>query len=164
MAKLANLKKVFEHQLKDIYNAEKQLVKALPNMAQGASNRELKAAIENHLEETKGQVTRLEEVFSLIEMKPSGHTCKAMQGLIEEGKEILDENAEPEARDAAIICAAQKVEHYDIATYGTLRSFAETLGLDQAAALLNQTLEEEGKADKLLTQIAEQTINMSAVQ
>jgi ferritin-like metal-binding protein YciE len=164
MAKLANLKKVFEHQLKDIYNAEKQLVKALPNMAQGASNRELKAAIENHLEETKGQVTRLEEVFSLIEMKPSGHTCKAMQGLIEEGKEILDENAEPEARDAAIICAAQKVEHYEIATYGTLRSFAETLGLDQAAALLNQTLEEEGKADKLLTQIAEQTINMSAVQ
>jgi ferritin-like metal-binding protein YciE len=164
MAKLANLKRVFEHQLKDIYNAEKQLIKALPDMAEGASNQELKEAIENHLEETKGQVKRLEEVFALIEMKPSGHTCKAMQGLIEEGKEILDESAEPEARDAAIICAAQKVEHYEIATYGTLRSFAETLGLNEAASLLTQTLEEEGKADKLLTQLAEQTINMSAMQ
>ncbi|MEZ6164369.1 MAG: ferritin-like domain-containing protein [Phycisphaerales bacterium] len=138
--KLDGLEKVFVQQLKDMYSAENQLLEALPKMAQAATSSKLEQAFRDHLKETQGQVKRLEKIFSSIDYKPGGHRCRAMEGLIEEGKEIIDEQGEPEARDAALICAAQKVEHYEMATYGTLRTYARTLGLDDACELLTETL------------------------
>jgi|TARA_R110000782_G_scaffold13976_5_gene40937 ferritin-like metal-binding protein YciE len=161
--KLDDLHKVFVAQLKDMHSAENQLVEALPKMAAGATNARLEQAFRDHLEETKGQITRLERIFATLDFRPGGHRCKAMEGLIEEGAEILGEDADPEARDAAIICAAQKVEHYEIATYGTLRAFARVLGLDEAHELLTESLREERNADSQLTDLAEHAINRLAM-
>jgi ferritin-like metal-binding protein YciE len=151
------------HELKDLYNAENQLVKALPKMAKAANSDELRKAIEDHLEETKNQVRRLEEAFQQLELPNRGKKCKAMEGLLEEGKDILDEDAEPSVQDAALIAAAQRVEHYEIAGYGSAREFAKILGHDTIAELLQQTLDEEKAADMKLTQIAESAINKEAL-
>lgn len=159
---LSTLHDLFVHSLRDIYNAEKQLLKALPKMAKAASSENLQAGFENHLEETEGQVERLEKIFELLEVKGSGVKCKAMEGLVEEGSEAIDEDADESVRDAALIEAAQKVEHYEIATYGTLATFANLLGYRQAEKLLRATLEEEKAADSKLTELAESEINVAA--
>lgn len=151
-------------QLKDLYNAEGQLIKALPRMAKAASHPQLRSAFEKHLKETQGHVTRLEKVFESFGAKARGKKCLAMEGIIAEGKELLDEDAEPDVLDAGLIGAAQKVEHYEIATYGTVRTYARLLGNNQAATLLQQTLDEEGNTDKKLTQLAESLINIEAAQ
>jgi ferritin-like metal-binding protein YciE len=161
--KLDTLKKLYVEELRDVYNAEQQLVKALPKMAKGASSDELREALEMHLDETKGHVERLEQIFEELDESPKGKTCKAMKGLIEEGSEILDENGEDSVLDAGIIAAAQKVEHYEMATYGTLRTWADLLNQDEAAGLLQETLDEEGEADKKLNELAEEIINPEAL-
>jgi ferritin-like metal-binding protein YciE len=162
--KLDTLKKLYLEELRDVYNAEQQLVKALPKMAKGASSDELKELINDHLDETKTHVQRLEEIFSGLDETPKGKTCHGMKGLIEEGSEILKEKGEESVLDAGIIAAAQKVEHYEIATYGTLRNWADLLGEDEAADLLQQILDEEGEADKRLTDIAEDIVNPEALE
>ena len=161
--KLDTLKKLYIEELRDVYSAEQQLVKALPKMAKGASSGELREAIETHLEETKGQIERLEQIFEGLDESPKGKTCQAMKGLIEEGSEILDEKGEESVLDAGIIAAAQKVEHYEIATYGTLRTWADLLNQDEAAGLLQDTLDEEGEADKKLNELAEEIVNPEAL-
>jgi ferritin-like metal-binding protein YciE len=155
------LKGLYIDELRDIYSAENQLVKALPKMAKAAASDELRSGFEQHLEQTKGHVKRLEEIFSELDEKPTGKKCKGMQGLIEEGKEIIDEDLEDEVLDAGLISAAQRVEHYEIAAYGCVRTFATILGEDSAAELLEQTLEEEKETDKKLTELAE-NINLEA--
>lgn len=164
MAELQSLEDLFLEDLKDLYNAENQILKALPRMAKKASAPELRRAFEQHLKQTEGQVQRLERVFASLDEKPKGKTCKGMQGLIEEGKEAMSEDIKDDVLDAALIAAAQKVEHYEIAAYGTLRAWAEMLGNQQAAKLLQQTLDEEGETDKKLTQLAEQLVNVEAVE
>ena len=161
---MQDLQDLFIDQLRDLYNAEKQLVKALPKMAKKASDEELKQAFATHLEETKGHVDRLEQIFEKLGKRPSGKTCKAMKGLVEEGQEAMEEDATPEVLDAALIAAAQRVEHYEMAGYGTVRSYAKLLGNNEAAKLLQQTLDEEGNADKKLTKLAESAINIEAEQ
>ena len=161
---MQDLEDLFVDQLRDLYNAEKQLVKALPKMAKKASDEELKQAFSTHLEETKGHVERLEQIFDQLGKRASGKTCKAMKGLVEEGQEAMEEDAEPEVLDAALIAAAQRVEHYEIAGYGTVRAYAKLLGNSEAAKLLQQTLDEEGETDKKLTKLAESTINVEAQQ
>jgi ferritin-like metal-binding protein YciE len=161
--KLDTLKKLYVEELRDVYSAEQQLLKALPKMAKGASSDELKQAFEDHLEQTKGHVERLEEIFETLDEKPTGKTCKAMKGLIEEGSEILKEDGEDSVLDAGIIAAAQKVEHYEMATYGTLRTWADLLNEDEAASLLQETLDEEGQADKTLNELATEVINPEAL-
>lgn len=151
-------------ELKDLYSAEKQLVKALPKMAQAAEDIQLKDALLSHLEETKGQVTRLEEVFRDLGKTPKAVTCKAMKGLIEEGEEAVEKTEKCPARDAAIIGAAQRVEHYEISAYGTAHTHAMVLGLQRAEDLLQQTLDEEKEADNKLNDIAKNSINADAVQ
>jgi ferritin-like metal-binding protein YciE len=158
------LKKLFEDSLKDIYWAEKALTKALPKMAKKATSSELIEAIENHLEETEGQVEKLEQVFDILGKKAVAKKCDAMDGLIREAQSIMEETDDGAMRDAGIIAAAQKVEHYEIASYGTLRTFATTLGLDDAANLLNEILDEEKSADEKLTDIAVNTINLQAAE
>ncbi|HEX5472026.1 MAG TPA: ferritin-like domain-containing protein, partial [Lacipirellulaceae bacterium] len=153
---------LFVHELKDLLSAEKQLTKALPKMAKGASSEALKAAFEEHLEQTKGHVERLEEVFELLDKSPRAEHCKGMEGLIEEGAELLEEEGEPMVLDAALIGAAQRVEHYEIAGYGTARALAEMLGLKQAVSLLQQTLDEEKETDQKLTELATSEINVEA--
>ena len=153
---MSTLRETFVEELQDIYDAEKQLLKALPKMAKAASHEELKEAFETHLEETENHVNRLEQVFESIDEKAKGKKCKAMQGLVEEGQERISE----EEGDAALICAAQKVEHYEIATYGSLCSWAKLLGEAEAADILGETLEEEKAADEKLTGIAESVINV----
>lgn len=160
--KLESLQTLWIEELRDLYSAENQLLKALPKMAKAASAPELKQAFEDHLEETKGHVERLEEIFQQLDEKPTGKTCKAMKGLIEEGSEILEEKGEKSVLDAGIIAAAQKVEHYEIASYGTVRAFANMLGEEDAAELLQQTLDEEGEADKHLSELAEEIVNVDA--
>lgn len=162
--KLDDLQKVFVSQLKDIYSAENQLVQALPKMEAGATNPQLKKAIHKHLQETRNQAERIEKIFATLDFRPGGHRCKAMEGLIEEGSEILKEAGEPDARDAAIICAAQKVEHYEIATYGTLRAYAKLMGMNVAYDLLTESLEEERATDISLTELAVNSINQLAMQ
>jgi ferritin-like metal-binding protein YciE len=159
---MESLQDLFIDNLKDLYNAEKQLLRALPKMAKAAENDELREAFENHTEETKVQVERLEQIFEGLGKKPTGKTCKAMQGLIEENKELLEEDAEPEVLDAGMIVGAQKVEHYEIAGYGSMVEFAKLLGNKEAASLLAQTLNEEEKTDKLLTALARKSINVEA--
>ena len=159
-----SLEDMFLEELKDVYNAENQILKALPRMAKKASAPELRRAFEQHLKQTEGQVQRLERVFASLDEKAKGKSCKGMQGIIEEGKEVMSEDIEDDVLDAALIAAAQKVEHYEMATYGTLRAWAETLGNQQAARLLQQTLEEEEATDKKLTQLAEQLVNVEAVE
>src|SRR5690606_16816041 len=151
-----SLEKLLVHDLKDLYSAEKQILQALPKMAKAASNPELKQAFQEHEKQTEQQVKRIEQIFDALEGSPSGKKCKGMEGLIEEGKEVMQEEMPDEVRDAALIGAAQKVELYEIAAYGTAREMAERLGLDDAARLLQQTLDEEGETDKLLTSIAQQ--------
>jgi ferritin-like metal-binding protein YciE len=161
--KLDNLRKLFVEELRDLYSAENQLVKALPKMATGASSEELKQALEDHLEQTQGHVERLEEVFEQLDETPKGKTCKAMKGLVEEGSEILEEDGEDSVVDAGIIAAAQKVEHYEIASYGTVRAWAGLLGENEAAELLQETLDEEGEANKLLNKLAQDIVNPEAL-
>ncbi|HEU4859404.1 MAG TPA: ferritin-like domain-containing protein [Chitinophagaceae bacterium] len=161
----SQLEKLFTDSLKDIYWAEKHLTKALPKMKKAATTDELKSAIEEHLAQTEEQVTRLEQVFELCGKKAQAKKCDAMEGLIKEGESVVEETEDDSmTRDAGIIMAAQKVEHYEIATYGSLVQFARTLGMDEAAALLEQTLEEEKETDQKLTQIAESSINEEAEQ
>lgn len=151
-----NLKELLVEELKDLYSAEKQIVKALPKIVRGAASEELKAAITEHLEVTKGQVTRLEEVFEQLGQKPKAKPCKGMQGLLEEGAECLEEGEKGTLRDLQLIGAAQRVEHYEVAAYGTAKAMAEKLSLSDAVGLLEETLGEEEEADKKLTEIAEQ--------
>jgi ferritin-like metal-binding protein YciE len=159
---LDSLDKLFIEELKDVYNAEKQILRALPRMAKAAESPELQQAFTKHLRETEGQVRRLEQVFQELGQSARGKTCKGMQGLLEEGKEVLEKEGEPAVIDAALIASAQRVEHYEIAAYGCLRTYAQLLGYSQAERLLQQTLEEEEAADKKLTQIGESGINDAA--
>ncbi len=161
---LDSLHELLVNELKDLYSAENQLLKALPKMAKAAESEELRAAFEEHLEVTQGQVERLDAVFEQLEASPRGKKCKAMEGLIEEGKEVIDEDGAPPVKDAALIAAAQRVEHYEIAGYGCVRTYARLLGYDEAADLLQQTLDEEAEADEKLTQLAESVINIEAEQ
>lgn len=160
--KMESLHDMFTEELKDIYNAENQLLKALPKMAKAAISPQLKKGFEAHLKETQGHVKRLEQIFDRLDMPHRGKKCKAMEGLIEEGSELLKEDAEDDVMDAALIAAAQKVEHYEIASYGCVRTYAQLLGDNESAKLLQQTLDEEGACDQKLTQLAEQ-INVEAV-
>ncbi|OLD19987.1 MAG: hypothetical protein AUI85_01605 [Acidobacteriales bacterium 13_1_40CM_3_55_5] len=155
------LKELYVDELKDLYNAENQLVKALPKTAKAASSEELRAGFEEHLEQTKSHVQRLEQIFEMLDESPKGKKCKGMEGLIEEGSEIMEEDFEGALLDAALIGAAQRVEHYEIAAYGTVRAFAEELGESEHASLLAETLEEEKETDEKLTELAKQ-INVEA--
>lgn len=155
--------KLFVDELKDLYSAETQITKALPKMAKGASSKELRSAFEHHLKETEGQVQRLEKIFEILGSSPKGKTCNGMKGLLSEGAEMLEETPEGDVRDAALISAAQRVEHYEMAGYGTVRAFAEQLGQSRIAQILEQTLEEEKAADQKLTQIS-QAINSRATR
>jgi len=157
-----NLEDIFEDQLRDIYWAEKHLTKALPKMARAAFNDELKDAFNAHLEETRGQVARLEKCFELLEKKAVAKKCEAMEGLVEEGEEAIEEYDEGHARDAALIAAGQKVEHYEISAYGTLRTMATVLGKTQCAQLLEETKDEEAQADAKLTKLAEKINHLAA--
>jgi ferritin-like metal-binding protein YciE len=156
------LRELFVDSLKDIYWAEKALTKALPKMAKNATSENLIATINDHIVVTEEQVSRLEQVFDLIGEKASAKKCEAMEGLIKEGESIMQETQEGPVRDAGIIGASQKIEHYEIATYGTLAAFAQTLGEDEALELLQQTLDEEKEADSLLTEVAYNNINFEA--
>ena len=158
----SKLHKLFLDQLADIYDAEQQLTKALPKMAKAAESDELREVIESHLEETEEHVSRLEQVAQSLDEKLKSQTCPAMKGLIKEGEELVSEHKNTAAIDAAIIAAAQKVEHYEIATYGTLATWAEQMGHDEAAKLLRQTEEEEAAADEKLTSVAESIANERA--
>ena len=149
-----SIEDVFVEQLDDLLDAERQLVDALPKMAHSASDSKLRSAIEEHLGETRDHVTRLEEIFGQIGRTPAGETCKAMRGLIAEGQEVISATGDPTAKDAALIAAAQRVEHYEIAGYGTAKTLADQLGHGDAKSLLDQTLDEESSADTLLTKIA----------
>jgi ferritin-like metal-binding protein YciE len=160
----SKLMTLFEDELKDIYWAEKALTKALPKMAKNATSDELRGAIEDHLSETEEQIKKVEQVFELIGKKAVAKKCEAMAGLVKEGEEIMKDTEKGAMRDAGIISAGNKVEHYEIASYGTLKTFAQILGLTEAAEILNEILEEEKKADATLTGIAESTINIQAAE
>jgi ferritin-like metal-binding protein YciE len=157
-----NLDDLFHDTLKDMYFAEKKILATLPKMAKAAQNEELKAAFEKHHKETEGQVARLEQVFAIIEKKPQGKTCAAIVGITKEGAEIMHEYKDSPALDAGLLAAAQAVEHYEISRYGTLRTWADELGLDDAVALLDATLDEEEATDEALTKIAETAVNQEA--
>jgi len=159
---MENLRDLYIDELKDLYSAEKQLVKALPRMAKNASNPALKKAFETHLAETENHVARLEQIFESLEASARGKKCVGMEGLIEEAKELLEEDAQEDVLDAGLISKAQHVEHYEIAGYGTVRTYAVILGETAHAKLLQQTLNDEIKTDKLLTQLAESSINIEA--
>ena len=161
--KLETLHKLYTEELRDLYNAENQLIKALPKMAEAANSEELANAFEKHLEQTQTHLERLEEIFEELDENPKGKTCKAMKGLIEEGAEILEEEGEPSVIDAGIIVAAQKVEHYEMASYGSVRTFAKLLGEKKAEGLLQATLDEESEANELLNELAETTVNPEAL-
>ena len=158
-----SLRKLYVEELKDLYSAEKQILQALPRMAKKAKNPQLKAGFEEHVRQTEEQVRRLDQIFEGLVKSPRGKKCKGMEGLLEEGKEVMQEDMDDETRDAALIAAAQKVEHYEIAGYGTVRTYAQLLGEKEAARLLQQTLDEEGMTDKKLTQLAETSINVEAM-
>src|SRR5437588_8898424 len=160
--KIESLEELFIEELKDLYHAEKQLVKALPKMAKAATSDELRKAFTDHLEQTKGHVTRLEEVFETCDAKAKAKVCKGMQGLIEEGQETMEEDAMEQLADLGLIAAAQKVEHYEIAGYGTVRTFAQIIGNEDAASLLAETLNEEEATDKLLTNISQKLLKEAA--
>ena len=160
---LDSLHDLYVDELKDIHSAERQLLRALPRMAKAADSPDLRAAFESHLKETEKQVERLDKIFAELEKKATGKKCKGMEGLLEEGKEMMEEEAEPAVMDAALIAAAQRVEHYEIAAYGCVRNYAELLGYSSAARLLQQSLDEEEAADKKLSQLAEGGINEAAV-
>jgi ferritin-like metal-binding protein YciE len=159
-----DLKALFLHQLKDTYFAENAILKALPQMAEAAESEELRGAFAVHLKETEGQVRRLEQIFEMVGEKPEGIPCKAIQGIIEEGQEILQEFEDGEALDAGLIAAAQAVEHYEIARYGTLLAWAKQLGLSEAEGLIEETLVEEENTDQVLSELAEDAINPAAAE
>jgi ferritin-like metal-binding protein YciE len=163
MAKVKSLHDLYVSELKDLYSAETQITKALPKMAQSASSPMLEQAFQEHLQQTRRQIERLDQIFEKLGQKPTGKKCKGMEGLIEEGKETMAENMEPDVLDAAMIVAAQKVEHYEMAGYGSARTYANMLGYYDAAQLLQQTLDEEGETDKKLTQLAESVVNREAL-
>lgn len=162
MAKVTTMEELFIDEIRDLYDAEKQLVKALPKMAKAATSDELRSAIENHLEETQIHVTRLEQIFDSLGQKGTGKKCAAMTGLIKEGDEIVSSTDDTAVRDAGIIAAAQKVEHYEMSGYGSARTFAQMLGHDDAVSLLEATLKEEKAADRKLNDIAENQVNEEA--
>jgi len=162
--KIETMDDLFLGQIEDLYDAEKRLVKALPKLAKACASDKLRNALDSHLEETKGHVERLEQIFSEIGKKPKAKTCAAMKGLVEEGDEVVGEIDQSPLRDAGIISAGNRVEHYEIAAYGTARTFAQILGLNQAVSLLEKTLEEEKKADMKLTKLAEGLINEEALR
>jgi ferritin-like metal-binding protein YciE len=160
--KLNTLRDLYVEQLQDLYSAETQIVQALPKMANAASNTQLQQAFELHLTQSKQHVQRLEQIFDQLGKKPGGHTCKGMEGLLKEGEEMIKMKGDPAAVDAGLIAAAQRVEHYEIAGYGCVKTYASQLGEKQAASLLQQTLDEEGTTDKNLTTLAERVINIEA--
>jgi ferritin-like metal-binding protein YciE len=159
---MKNLEQLFKHFLRDIYYAEKQVLKTLPKMARKASSPELREAFEHHHEETQGQIERLEKVFESLDLKPRGVTCEAIEGILEEGKEIMEEAEDDQTRDAGMIAAAQAVEHYELTRYGTLIAWARSLGMDEAATLLEKTLDEEYEADRKLSDLGEGNLNKKA--
>jgi ferritin-like metal-binding protein YciE len=161
-AKEKTLNDLFLEALKDVYHAEKQILRALPKMAKAAESDQLRQAFQTHRDETEKQIERLEQVFEIIGKPARAKTCQAIQGIIEEGKETMDDFADSDAIDAGLISAAQAVEHYEMSRYGTLKTWATQLGMRDAARLLDQTLEEEKKTDKLLTQLAENALNQKA--
>lgn len=158
------LQEVFVNELQDLYHAEHQILKALPKMVKAAKSRDLQQAFQKHLQQTEGQIERLEQVFKLINMSPKGKRCRGMEGIIQEGEEAMKEGFEPSALDAALVASAQRVEHYEVAGYGTLRTFAQMLGNEDAAELLDETLQEEKQTDKLLTILAQNHINKKAAR
>jgi ferritin-like metal-binding protein YciE len=160
--KLETLRDLYVEQLHDLYSAESQLVDALPKMAKAASNTQLQSAFQEHLGQTKQHVQRLEQIFDKLGTKPKGEKCKGMEGLIKEGEEMIKMKGDPAAIDAGLIAAAQRVEHYEMAGYGCVRTYAQTLGDQQSMALLQRTLDEEGMTDKKLTALAESVINLEA--
>lgn len=161
--KVDTVEKLFVNELKDLYSAEKQITRALPKMAKAATSEELRTAFETHLKETEGQIERLDRVFEILGKTAGGKTCQGMKGLIEEGSEMMEEAEKGEVRDAGLISAAQRVEHYEMAAYGTVRTIAETMGQKEIAKLMQQTLDEEGATDHKLTQIA-MKVNKQAQQ
>jgi len=161
---LDNLENVLVLQLRDLRSAEEQLIVALPKMAEAATNKELRSAFETHLSETEQQLRRIDQAFNLLGKQPASETCEAMSGLIEEANEIIHLNGDPSVKDAALIAAAQRVEHYEIAGYGCARTFARQLGYEQVAVLLNESLEEEASADKILSMVAENFVNAAAAR
>lgn len=161
--KLKNLQDLFEDSLKDIYDAERQIIKALPKMIDSATSPELKQSFKEHLAVTERQLARMEQIFEKMDMPKRGKHCKGMEGLIEEGKEVMEEPIEPEVLDAALIAAAQKVEHYEITGYGTARAYAQALGHSEVTRMLDLTANEEGETDKKLTALAESHINRKAI-
>jgi ferritin-like metal-binding protein YciE len=162
MATLDSLYALLEEELKDLYDAEKQLTKALPKLAKKSSSPDLKAGFEAHLQQTEAQIDRLEQIFEQLEMPAKGKPCKGMKNLIAEGDEMIGEAEDDDTRDAVMIAAAQKVEHYEIASYGTVRTWSQLLGMNEVAALLEESLDEEKETDQKLTSIAESHINMEA--
>jgi ferritin-like metal-binding protein YciE len=162
--RLDNLQDLFVQELKDLYNAERQIQDALPKMADKASNQELKNAFNEHLRVTGDHVRRLEQIFDTLQESPTGMKCKGMEGIIDESKDLLKQDGEPSVKDAGLIGQAQRVEHYEISGYGAARAYAERLGFGEAARMLQQTLQEEEEADQRLTQIAERIVNPSAMQ
>ena len=159
---LNSFQDLFVDQIKDLYDAENRLTEALPKMADAATSTQLKQAFRSHLTETQGHVSRLEQIFREVNIEPKRETCEAMKGLVAEGEEMIKAKGDPDVKDAALIAAAQRVEHYEISGYGTARAFARRLGLTQAASLLQQTLQEEKAADEKLNSIAESSVNVQA--
>lgn len=159
---MKDLEDLFHDELKDVYDAEHQLTKALPKMAKAATSPKLKKAFEDHLAQTEEHIARLEKVFEIFGKKPVKKTCKAMKGLVEEGSEVIKEDMDPEVKDAALIASAQRVEHYEMAAYGCLRTYAMHLDMADAQKILQTTLDEEGDTDKKLTKLAESEINVKA--
>lgn len=162
--KVDSVDKLFINELKDLYSAEKQITRALPKMAKAATSDELRNAFQTHLEETRHQIERLDRVFEMVGQRASAKTCKGMKGLLEEGEEVMKETEEGELRDAAMISAAQRVEHYEMAAYGTVRTLADMMGQREISKLLQETLDEEGNTDKKLTQIAMKVNRMAQRQ
>jgi len=162
--KLESMHSLFVHELQDLYDAETQILQALPKMAEAASSPELKKGFEEHRRQTEGQVQRLEQIFQQLNASSKGKKCKGMAGLIAEGEELIKEKADPDVKDAGLIACAQKVEHYEIAGYGSARTWAQIMGQQQACQLLQQTLDEEGETDKKLTRLAERGINKEAAR
>lgn len=163
MNKTTTLEELYVDELRDLYNAENQLVKALPKMAQAAHSEDLKAGFEEHLEQTKGHKERLEQIFDKLDKSPKGKKCNAMEGLVKEGSEVIEAAMAPEVKDAALISAGQRVEHYEMAGYGTVRTYADLLGYSDASKLLQSTLDEEGDTNKKLMKLAKK-LNIKAVE
>ena len=164
MALFNSLEDLFLSQIEDLYDAEQRIIRALPKMSEAAKNPQLKRALDTHLTETRKQVDRLETVFRGLDKTPERETCEAMKGLLREGEEMMDAKGDPDVRDQAIIAAAQRVEHYEMAGYGTARALAQHLGHNEAARLLQATLDEEKHADQTLTQVAESSINVNTMR